>query len=665
MRKTVLGGLNVLLLSLCLTLSAQAQSPVWQSRGPYGGSVLSLAASPGTAPAALILAGTDGGGLFASRDAAQSWQRAEGLPVDLAVSSVAVSPRYDDEKAIFVASRGSGVLRSGDGGETWATRSDGLTTRSVNDLALSPTFDSDQIALAATDRGFFRSQNAGKLWAPVGPVISALSVAIGPAGSGDAGRLAAFGGTVVGLYRSTNSGLTWAPTSLSGRPITDIAISPNYGNDRAVAMGTVAGVFLSRNGGDTWGGPWLENQELHTVLFSPRYAADGMLYAGSGQGIYASGGDHTRWTSVGTPDAPVRALLGLPTGAASFALLAGTDQAGVVASANGGLTWVEANSGLLGRALNTVAISPDYLRDRAVFAGGRGGLWRSADDGQSWSRRPFPSADVSAIGFSADYARDGTVYAASSGGVFVSRTKGHAWYPTAGALPVLRLVNLAVGMGRELWAATSEGGIYYSPDGGGRWEPRSQGLGSPHVTAVEWLGGAGDSARLLATTWGMGIYRSMDGGRAWQAVAVGPDTPHVRDVRSATGYGGRLWSFAGTTAGVYRSGDEGLNWDFSSLLGLDIASIALHPNYAARPNCYVGTARDGLLYSNNGGLSWLPLNEGLGDLRLNRVAVALDDASQPVIYAATQAGVWRYGGAPGQPIITLPDKDLHLPLVAR
>ena len=64
-----------------------------------------------------------------------------------------------------------------------------------------------------------------------------------------------FAGTERGLFRSTDAGATWygLPDTLGARRISSIAVSPRYGVDRTLFVGSSnGGVFRSTDGGSHW-----------------------------------------------------------------------------------------------------------------------------------------------------------------------------------------------------------------------------------------------------------------------------------------------------------------------------------------------------------------------------------------------------------------------------
>ena len=58
-----------------------------------------------------------------------------------------------------------------------------------------------------------------------------------------------------------------------------------------------------------------------------------------------------------------------------------------------------------------VAISPDFARDRVIFAGAPGGVLRSIDGGQTWfvAMLPSPPPTVSSLIISPNFEHDGVV----------------------------------------------------------------------------------------------------------------------------------------------------------------------------------------------------------------------------------------------------------------
>jgi len=640
-----------ILFYLAVVAPVLAEAPSWSCNGPYGGRIRALALSPDYAVDHLVFAGADKAGLFRSADAGDTWQGSIGLPVNLTVSSIVISPAFNRDRTLFISTIEGGVFKSWDAGVSWSPWIGGLSTLSIAQLAISPAYATDQTLIAATDRGLYLSTNAGKIWNAVGPSVTALSVAIGQdaAGFAEGGtRLVAFAGTILGLYVSTDGGRTWDPTALGDVPVVAIALSPEFVRDRTILVGTLRGAYLSTDGGASWGEAWLEGKSVHSVLFSPDYADDRTLFLGASDGVYVSRDGGETWAVNPQISGAVYALVASPSYARQPFIYAGTERSGVMMSMDQGRTWVARNNGIASLSFDAVAVSPAFSTDRTVFAGGASGVWRSTDDGLSWQATSLNFAEIRALVCSPGYATDGKVYAATNSGLFVSSDRGESWRGVSAGLDVLDVTDLALGSGGELWIATAGGGIYYSANDGASWVRRSSGLQSPYITAIEWLGSEEGKTYLLAGTWGSGVFVSSNGGLSWVAAEISPDTPFIHDLVGVAGYAGQKVSFAGTTAGIFRSVDRGNTWEFTGLLGRDIRRIVPHPDYTHRPNLYVGTGLDGVFRSTNGGLTWSSLNEGLANRYIRDLALGTT-ATDVVVFATTTGGVWRYGSMPESP----------------
>jgi uncharacterized repeat protein (TIGR01451 family) len=97
-------------------------------------------------------------------------------------------------------------------------------------------------------------------------------------------------------------------------------------------------------------------------------------------------------------------------------------------------------------------------------------------------------------------------------------------------------------------------------------------------------------------------------------------------------------SFRNGRHGVYWSGDAGLSWTATDLVGEDVFDIAVSPR--ACSTLYVGTRRRGVLKSEDGGRSWESVSQGL--VRAFVYTVVVDSTDPHVVYAGTaQRGVYR------------------------
>jgi len=255
---------------------------------------------------------------------------------------------------------------------------------------------------------------------------------------------------------------------------------------------------------------------------------------------------------------------------------------------------------------------------------------------------------------------DGTVYAGTARkGIFMRRT-GEDWTRIPSTLFDETLVNALIEYEGQLWAGTSDRGIYFSFDGGISWDETSTGLksmityaflasqgGSLYVATakgvyrrsdevwVELTGGVeGADARSIAANvdgdlfvgaFNVGVLRSLDAGSSWALV----DT--VGAVRSvAVGQTGEI--FVGMFGGdvVQRSEDNGDTWIAASN-GLETSGVwaVLVDNQGV---LYAGARTSGIFYSEDGGRSWTAADAPSTPVR------SLSLATSGRVWAATNAG---------------------------
>jgi photosystem II stability/assembly factor-like uncharacterized protein len=171
------------------------------------------------------------------------------------------------------------------------------TTNSLSRLAVSGS----RLYAIGTNGTFLRSDDTGKIWAPVSQMESVPVVALTFAGS--TGLLVASEGR---LFRTSNSGETWTagPTFDTAFRFYDIQLRAN---GKAVLFGSRLGdfrIWKSTDGGNTWGLPdstWLLGETLSPIgangsggrfCFSPSDTG----YLGAGAAILKTINGGSTWT---------------------------------------------------------------------------------------------------------------------------------------------------------------------------------------------------------------------------------------------------------------------------------------------------------------------------------------------------------------------------------
>ena len=219
---------------------------------------------------------------------------------------------------------------------------------------------------------------------------------------------------------------------------------------------------------------------------------------------------------------------------------------------------------------------PDAVAAFAVTADGTvlagddlAGLWRSTDDGSSWTRVESFPADAGILDLAADVA--GPVWAATTLGVMRSHDGGASWVPAG--LEDKWVTALAV---------SDDGGVY---------------------------AGAGG--------WSGGVFRSTDGGLHWTQI-VPSVNPREFIINFLTAYKGDL--FVGTHAdNILRSFGFGESWDWGTIQFAD--------GYLPSPHAMVVTeqatqlvALPAGIFRSEDGERWTPAFDETGVIAMTRDA---------------------------------------------
>ncbi len=221
-------------------------------------------------------------------------------------------------------------------------------------------------------------------------------------------------------------------------------------------------------------------------------------------------------------------------------LYVGCDVGGFYVSTDAGRHYEIRNTGLRNFFIECIAVSPG--EPGTLLLGTEGGIFRSTDQGRTWSwqREGFPeparhacSAPVACIAF--DPRAPLTVFA---------------------------------GIGRPRWGKDGKGMIFRSLDGGITWAEAASGQLPPEaiVSDIEVLP---DQARTLLAATSRGVFRSADGGATWVPSNRGLPHAAVRELAFAPSAPATVYLTLATTArdqepwdgGVFVSRDAGLTWE--------------------------------------------------------------------------------------------------------
>jgi uncharacterized repeat protein (TIGR01451 family) len=443
---------------------------------------------------------------------------------------------------------------------------------------------------AVPGRGVFSTGTAFVDWQPqaFGAFDSGI-VAADPLDSRYVYQEAAVSGVAM-AYRSSDGGLSWTPAG--GPPnVTAIAVAPGSGGKVAYVLATSGSLGHSVIERTTDAGAhWAQLPDPYPngttdIAVDP---TNGALYANTFHALYRSAdGSGSDW-------APLAAH---PLDCGGHALI------------------------------QVLPTTP-----RAIYLGCNS-LWRSTDDGVSWtnvqSAVPTGSQTIQALaidpsGRTIVVGYYESTYASTDGGQTFTHDPG---YDSLDSLVVDPSDPMVVFATRTTFPYVVE-----SRDGGLTWGDASAGMSTYRAYSPALDPFAPSTVWMAASE--IGVQRSTDAGASWSAAgALGRDALTILPDPAAAG---RL--YAGTFAGVETSTDGGATWTLSPLDHGEIDALAAN---AQRPGMvFAGDYLGGLYRSVDAGSSWQPIGSSLPDLVIN--AIVIDPAQPDTIWIGTmKSGVWK------------------------
>ncbi len=595
-----------------VAFSAWGGSQVVTPLGLYGGDVRSLAVHP-ERPQVFFL-GTSDGQIFVSEDSGGSWNKlAPGLNRrNLVIDNLAFDPL--DPDTLYAAtwelkSDKGWLFRTRDGGQTWQEISLKRFNSAIRAIAVAPS-DPQRIALGISE-GVLLSLDGGQTWNRITrgyrSMYNVESLAFDPR---EPDTL--YVGTWHLGFKTTNLGKKW--TAIHSGMISDsdmfsLLVDPQ--KPEVLFSSACTGIYKSENGGLNWkklkNGLPKEAKRTRTLHLDP-YNSD-TIYAGTTVGLFVSHDAGGIWKKL-LPDVVINTVATNPED--HQVILVGTDDAGVLKSKDGGLTFHPANNGFVHRQVVAVTSDPhhqDHYYASVSSDGSYGGFFSSHDRGMTWKTyneglEDTLLADIRTILPAGLTQR---VYVGTRQGILAGIPSREPWQSidTTSKLAVLDL-TFADAREKGIFLATEDGAFHLD-------------LAENSLTRLEISAHEGkvnavfydqSTGQLFAAT-DKGVFRSDDGGQTWSRKVEGlPDAPiHVLEKS-----GQRL--FSGTRDGLFFSDDDGERWSKAEgVYPIDI--IAIHANPRAGHQIFATDLVSGhLFYTNNGGNEWNVIQRGLHNSRI-------------------------------------------------
>lgn len=309
---------------------------------------------------------------------------------------------------------------------------EGSTVSSVAIDPVTPT-----TLYAGTMIGVFKSMDGGEIWelhstGQTDAIINALVI--------DPVRTTTiYAGTGYGILKSTDAGVSWNAIN-TGLPVTyvnDLKINPQIPSILYVAVmdlagKTLGGIFKTTDGGTSWSATGLTNADAGDIVINP--LTPDTLYTIK---AVPTAGDEIEVTTL------------------------------VYKSTDGGQNWVEANRGLAGNKIHSLAIDP--ITPETLYAGTFfNGVFKSVDGGATWKASGTGITSDHVYTIIIDPATPTNLYAGTLHGIFVSTDGGASWNPGPAWFSVYTIaidpLNPTI-----IYGGQPTMGLYKSIDGGKTW----------------------------------------------------------------------------------------------------------------------------------------------------------------------------------------------------
>ena len=497
----------------------------------------------------------------------------------------------------------------------------------VFNVALSPNFAEDGTVYTLTRSSVLKSTERGANWRRMVKGLDniAMLVDLELASDGETLYVSSLG---EGVYISTDAGESWrnASQGLDDLHIAQISAAPDNPN-LAYAMTVRGALFLTQNGGAQWApveGPF---GTLTALLAGER----GALLVGDAQGrLFQNNGLGAQWEKLHEIDGegPITAIALHDASAIALGTAAG--QVHVSGAEDGG--FMTSKSSMAKDAVTALAFSPNYARDKRLFASTwETGVYCSANAGKSWracdknlttdtQAKGLGRPSFGELALSPNFAKDKTLYVAAFDGLFASNNRGGKW-ALIETFPADYLIGIAASPNfaddSQLLLTNMLWGIYASEDKGDTWRSMNtrvlndyaRGNGFTRLFNPVYSPGFATDRTVFTSTW-YEIYKSSDAGATWREIEPvaeewwGEKGHHALSMALSPNFADDMTVIAGTNWGkIIRSTDAGESFNAVTDAKGNAGAVVFSPNYANDGIVLVGDVQ-GVHRSVDGGETW-------------------------------------------------------------
>ncbi|MCZ2356603.1 MAG: T9SS type A sorting domain-containing protein [Bacteroidia bacterium] len=522
----------------------------------------------------------------------------------------------------------------------------------VNCIAFHPT-DNNTWYIGTPAGGVWKTTNGGNSWIPLTDGIPSIGIADIIIDHSDPEHLFIATGDPdgndtysVGVMESFDGGGSWSITGLNfqvyqTRHVYRLLMHPN--NPAILIASTSNGVFRSTNAGVSWTQTYFG--QLRDLEINP--ANPDIIY-GSGSSNFARSTDNgVTWqgitnqiTTSGVNRIAIAVTPANPNIVYALLSKSGTNGfAGLWRSLDNGITWSERSntpnllgweydgSDNTGQGWYDLALAASSVDADMVFVGGVN-IWKSGDGGSTWSLSAFWMNDIHADQHTLIFQpNSNTLFAGNDGGIYYTTDLGYLWADANNDIQIMQFYKISVAASNSYIAiggAQDNGTNVYK---NGYWESALGGDGMDcHIDPV-------NSGIMYGSLYYGAISRSTNFGQSWTNISAASNgawvTPFaINPTQTNTLYAGY--------DEIYKTTNRGNSWA-KKTNGISSGNLFRHLTVAPSDGNFIYAATYSTLYtSQDGGNSWVDLSNNLpAGQDISGIAIHPDD---PMVLMITYSG---------------------------